>query len=744
MIRMLSLVLVLIGAGLFLIAQEGDERAPYSIKVDPVTDINPVKTQHTIVATVLDQQGNPLKNQRVEWILARGPNAVGDIVEHDDMNTIVGSDQKVVKLGNQYTVTYTNDHDVLLDMGTPDPRDDIKLGVGQTWITITSPLEGETNFIAFCPNIKNANQHKTFGIKYWMDADIIWPEDAINKVNTPHTFQFKLYKASNDTPLPGYRVKWQLLENDVPGYLNEENTKEVETQTNESGEASVVLNQVAAKEGINTVRIELRKPTGELLAIRNVTKTWIAPRVIVQKTGPAQGIITEDVIYNIEVSNPGAAEANDVVLKDTLPDGMSYRECSIAPSNVEGKVLTWNLGNLAKDASKRLVLKVRADQTGLWKNVASVTSQENPTPQESAVTTDVGAPEIFLKKEGVELVRKDNMVRYTVTIKNNGNAVAKDLVIEDIIPAGMQFRTQSGAKLTWRVSALPPGETKAFAYDLLANQTGTFINTAKVFMQKREVHKTEFTTRVIAPDLKVTKDGSSRVILNKPADYTITVTNNGDADAKDMVLVDILPQELEFVSAEPMPTMFKPANMQELATATWKLGTIAPKQTISIKLKARANTIARCRNTVKLRSDSEELPRIQPLEAFFDTNIHGVPAMHINTYDTEDPVEIGKQTIYVVETRNEGTSPCSEVVMISHLDDEFEFVRAEGPTPFRVEGNDIIFEAVPVLQPAEKLTYKVTGRAIKPGSAKHKATLKYKEFDKPIMSEEGTNVYQAD
>ncbi len=203
-------------------------------------------------------------------------------------------------------------------------------------------------------------------------------------------------------------------------------------------------------------------------------------------------------------------------------------------------------------------------------------------------------------------------------------------------------------------------------------------------------------------------------------------------------------KELEFTSADPMPAMFKPATMNELAVATWKLGTIAPKQTIIIKLKARANTIARCRNTVKLRSDSEELPRIQPLEAFFDTNIHGVPAMHINTYDTEDPVEIGKQTIYVIETRNEGTSPCSEVVMISHLDDEFEFVRAEGPTPFRVEGNDVIFEAVPVLQPAEKLTYKVTGRAIKAGSAKHKATLKYKEFDKPIMSEEGTNVYQAD
>lgn len=740
MLRFLCFALIFF-AGLWISAQGSEEGVPASIKLDPVTDTNPIKTQHTIVATVLDANNNPLPNQRVEWILARGPVAVGDIVEHDDMNAIVGSDQKVTKLGNHYTVTYTNDRPMVLDFGTSDTRDDINLNVGDTWLTITSPLEGETHIIAFCPGIKNANNHKTFGVKYWMDAKIDWPEDAVNKVGTPHTFQFKLTKASNSAPLPGYRVKWELVDG-VPGYLNEPDTKVVEGQTNEEGESSVVLNQVEPAEGSNTVKITLQKPTGEFLAIRTAVKTWLTPRLLVQKEGPTHGILNEKVTYTITVSNPGDETADDVVLIDTLPEGLSYSECSIAPDNVEGKVLTWNLGSMAKNESKKFLLTTKAEKEGVWKNAAEVRSRQS-TPPPVYAETEIGAPDLYIVKNGPDEIRKDNMATYTITLNNKGNAEAKDVQVLDNIPAGMDYRGRtSGYNMRWNPITLQPGESKAYSYQLKASQVGIFTNVAKLTMKGKEIQKDEHKTKVIAPNMKLTKDGPSRVILNKPVEYTITVSNTGDAVAYDMVVIDTLPGELEFMSAVPEPNNFKNAADQQLATATWKLGDIQPEQTITITLKVRAISIARCRNTAKLFSNSSELPIISPLEAYVDTTIQGVPAMHINTYDTEDPVEIGKQTIYVIETRNEGTSACTNIQMESLIDEEMEFVSAQGPVPFKVNGNTITFDPVPILQPAEKLTYKVTARAIKEGSAKHKATLRYAEFDKPIMNEEGTNCYK--
>ena len=159
-----------------------------------------------------------------------------------------------------------------------------------------------------------------------------------------------------------------------------------------------------------------------------------------------------------------------------------------------------------------------------------------------------------------------------------------------------------------------------------------------------------------------------------------------------MVLVDTLPKFFDYVSSSPKG-IFKPGKGEELSTLTWKFAEIPANKELEIKLVLRANTVGRCTNSAKLRSDSQEPPEIIPLDASCDTNIIGVPAMHINSYDTEDPVEVGKQTIYVIETRNEGTSACTNVVMVNTIDDEMEFVSASGPTPYKVEGNVVIFEA---------------------------------------------------
>ena len=739
-----ALVVVLMW-GNFASGQESDG-VPYTITLDPIADINPVKTQHTLIATVLDKSGKPLPGQRVEWILARDPyKGVGDIVEHDDMRAMVGT-QKIEKIANNYTVSYTNERPEVRNMGTETTKDDIQLGIGQTWLTITSPVEGETHIIAFCPNIRNANRHKTFAIKYWIDAKIGWPEDAVNKVGTPHVFQFTLRKASNNAPLQGHRVKWSLDQpaNAPAAYFGEnKTTKEMDTETNEEGVASVVLNQINPAEGVNRVKIELRKPTGELLAVRHVIKRWIAPKVTITKSGPKEGIIEELVVYTIDLSNPGDAESNDVVVKDQLPEGMVYEACTVVPSKIEGKTLIWDIGTLPKDAARKFVLTVRAKQIGTWTNQVIVSSRQ-ATPQTSSVTTVVGAPELYIIKKGPELLRLGMLGNYEVTVKNNGNALARDVFIRDLIPAGMKFREiTDGTGLRWNVGEMTPKSSRTFRYTLETIKTGVFTNEAQVYMKHKEgaVHKAFCKTVVVAPILKLTKQGQPVVFLNKPASYDITVVNEGTGSGKNLILVDRLPKQLDYISSTPRG-VFRPGRGDQLATITWKIGDLEPKKQRVINLQVRANSIGRCRNSVKLTSETAEPPQIIPLEAHADTNIIGVPAMHINSYDTEDPVEVGKQTIYVIECRNEGTSPCTNVIMANHLDDEMEFLSASGPVTFKVKGNDVLFDPVPILQPGEKLIYKIVCKAVKEGSAKNTATLRYDQFTKPIIDEEGTSIYR--
>ncbi|MFH2144827.1 MAG: hypothetical protein ABII75_02195 [Candidatus Omnitrophota bacterium] len=230
--------------------------------------------------------------------------------------------------------------------------------------------------------------------------------------------------------------------------------------------------------------------------------------------------------------------------------------------------------------------------------------------------------------------------------------------------------------------------------------------------------------------------GPRLLFLNRSANYKITVLNTKKEPEKEGEVTARLSKEFAYISSTPKG-VFTPAKEDSLASVAWRLGEIAPGDNVEIELELRAAATGRARIDSKLFFSEGE-----PLMAIVETQITGIPAIHISSYDTEDPVEVGKQTIYVIEARNEGTSPCTNVAIESKIPKEMEFVAAEGPTGFKHKSGLTRFETVPILQPGEKLTYKVVSKCIKAGSAKHTAILAFDQFKQPIMDEEGTSCYE--
>ncbi len=230
--------------------------------------------------------------------------------------------------------------------------------------------------------------------------------------------------------------------------------------------------------------------------------------------------------------------------------------------------------------------------------------------------------------------------------------------------------------------------------------------------------------------------GPRLMYLHRSANYKIAVFNVEKESKKAGKVTTTITQEFEFISAG-LNGVFTPAGENTLASVVWQLGDVAPGGKVEIELKLRGKARGRARIDSKL-TFSEATLRTATLE----TKIIGVPAMHISSYDTEDPVEIGKQTIYVIEAQNEGTSPCTNVTLESKIPKEMEFVSAEGPEDFKHNAGLIHFEPFPILHPGEKLTYKVVCKALKAGSAKHTATLTFDQFEQPLIDEEGTSCYE--
>jgi hypothetical protein len=119
-----------------------------TIEITPATGGAAVNSDHVLIATVFDADGQARRKRRVEWILD-GP---GEILEVDESGILPG---RGYREGNHRAVSYTSFRGHTFERGTRDPGDDFRIEAGQTWCIVRSAKPGETTVTAFAPAIHN-------------------------------------------------------------------------------------------------------------------------------------------------------------------------------------------------------------------------------------------------------------------------------------------------------------------------------------------------------------------------------------------------------------------------------------------------------------------------------------------------------------------------------------------------------------------------------------------------------------
>ncbi|MBI5043278.1 MAG: DUF11 domain-containing protein [Nitrospirae bacterium] len=196
-------------------------------------------------------------------------------------------------------------------------------------------------------------------------------------------------------------------------------------------------------------------------------------------------------------------------------------------------------------------------------------------------------------------------------------------------------------------------------------------------------------------------DGPRFVYQGKSITYTIAMINITKEILKDVILRAEIPLGFQWLSATGIFIAGKPGPVN----LTWRVLDLEPGQTRTYSFEL----LAKSTGTFIITAEgSTSSTRDFPVKASITTKVRAVPAVHISTYDTEDPVQVGKQTTYVVEIRNEGTAPCTNIKIESKIPEQMEFVSAAANVSFKNKGNTVTFDAVPILQPGEKLYLPMT------------------------------------
>jgi uncharacterized repeat protein (TIGR01451 family) len=694
---------------------------PYAATVEltPASACNPTHTQHVLIATVKDKDGKPLPNRRVEWLIPDG--SIGTFVEVDESGWRASRGHKVT---NKYAITHTNNFKHTITRGNDDPSDDIELKPGQTWAVITSPQEGTTHVVAYVPAIYNWDKHKAFATKSWVDMDYKLPPDATNVVGTPHRLETRINRNSNGDGLEGYKVTYRVVSGPAGKFENGESS--VTVNTNADGVAAATLNQVEPAEGCNEIDVQISNPEGDIACAQSgrVRKNWVAPKLACSKTGPEQVATGQEFTYNIRVNNPGNAPAKEVVLTDTLPEGLAYVS-SNPEGRVSGQTVTWNLGDIEAGGSKSGSVTVRATRTGTFTNTAQARSAEGLTTQCQAVT-ETTAPRLVVAKRGPEEVLICDEINYTITIRNDGDAAATNVKVVDQLPEGLT--TDGEQQKTWNLGTIESGQSKQVRLTAKAERPGEYDNRINVTADAGLNGTCGWKTVVRQPVLVVNKTAPAVRYVGRPATYEITVSSKGDAPAENTKLVDELPDNVKFVRASD-------GGQHQGGRVTWDLGTLAVNAEKKVTVTVEPTAIGEATNTATATA------RCAKASGETTIDVRGIPAMLLEVIDLVDPIEVGANVTYRITVTNQGSAPDRNVKVAILLADPVEYVSATGPTKATVDGKRVTFGTIDRIEPKGKATFEVVIKGTEECDTRFGVSLTSDTLTVPVQETESTHFY---
>ena len=422
--------------------------------------------------------------------------------------------------------------------------------------------------------------------------------------------------------------------------------------------------------------------------------------------------IGENVTYQIMVKLPKGNYTN-LQVKDILPQGFEYLENSVILSNgtlisdvsVNGNLVTINFGNTTSyKYSDNIIFNLSAVVLNDQSNKAQSIKSNNVELYLNDDKIDNSNAQVKIAEPNISVVKTSDKQKYeyyenatySIVITNNGNGIAYNITIKDVLPLGLKYTginstsksngwvvefdentrtfTVNGLNLTvgdkftftYKVS-FDEWEIDGVKYSPIGQNFINSVNVAYVSINGTNPNNRTYTTQttkevhVTEADLSVVKNCNNKVVIaGEDIYYTIIITNNGLDTAQNVKLN-------EYYHSEYLTNL-----EYSLDGKTWNvytnpidLGNINSKASKTVYIRGHLDagivddTILN--NTVRVNTTTGEL-KLDDNEATNIKNVTTLAELHVTKVNITEAIA-GKIIKYEIVITNNGPSYARDIIL---------------------------------------------------------------------------------
>ncbi|MDI9618441.1 hypothetical protein, partial [Methanothermobacter sp.] len=428
--------------------------------------------------------------------------------------------------------------------------------------------------------------------------------------------------------------------------------------------------------------------------------TIVEPVIRIEKTGTTNLNPGELCTWTITVSHnaTSTSDAYDLIIEDILPAGMTYNETiSIPPGwtiTSHSDRVTYRAPVLNRGDTVTIIFKARIDDdTSLAGkdliNTVNITYTSLPgditgeriyNSSKTATIHVLGTDIEIDKNASNESPNYDDTIVYYIKVKNKGPDPAANVNVSDKLPAGLIYVTHLASRGiydpvvgSWIIGNLNPLETVTLNITVRVNVTGTIVNDANVTSSTTDINTSNnndsTTIRVPkASELSILKTVNIESPYNgQIITYTINVSNNGPDDALNVLVEDLLPSNLVFVSYVASKGTYNPV------TGVWSVGSLSYLETATLTITARVNADGIIKNSANVTSENFD-PDTSNNNSTVTINSISSVDLKVTKYVNNTRPLFGQLVMFTVTAENLGPSNASNVAVTDTLSPGLVFV----------------------------------------------------------------------